>query len=101
MIKSLESTTHNLSSNVTMSAHNPVSGFADLQLQQVYQNEFLDFNLATGDIGDTRPAKRPRISDQNANNIRTGYGRCLIGRLSNLLGAQEPQSLASLPESAR
>ena len=93
--------TRNSSSSHTVRTQNPIPSFADLQLQQVFQRDFLNTSLDTGNGEVVRSAKRPRISDQKADNGNKDYESSPVARLSNVLGALEPQNLASLPEIAR
>ena len=85
-------------SSFTLSAHHPAPDIVNLQLQQDYQKETSDSNMEAGDRGEIRSAKRPRISDENENYNMIEQGPSFTGRLSRLLGAQEPQSLVGLPD---
>ena len=80
--------------------HDPVPPFTDLQLQQAYERVFLNTGQTARDNEGPRPQKRPRISDQEEIGSRLDRGRGLIARLSLLLGAQDLQDLADLPETA-
>lgn len=80
--------------------HDSVPGFTDLLLQQAYERDFLNASQTAKDNEGPRAPKRPRISNHEEIGSRTDRGRGLVARLSRLLGAQDLQNLADLPEIA-
>ena len=82
-------------------AHDPIPAFTDLQLQQAYERDFLNPSKTARDNEGPRPPKRPRISDEDEIGSRADRGCGLVARLSRLLGAQDLQNLADLPETAK
>ena len=85
-------------SSFTASAHHPAPIIVNFQVRQDLQKKSHNANVEAGNRGEIRSAKRPRISDKNESRIMTEQASSYTGRLSRLLGAEEPQSLMSLPD---
>ena len=88
-------------SGALSAADDPLPNFAVLQLQQAYLRRPYAFDRGSGEVGEERPAKRPRNSDKDSNASKTGHVPSLLEILSRLLGAKEPQTLAGIPDIAR
>ena len=67
-------------------------------MQQDLERKMYNPDVEAENRGETRSAKRPRISDKSESHNTIEQGPSLTGRLSRLLGAEEPQSLVSLPD---
>ena len=88
-------------SGALSAADGSLPNLAGLQLQQASLRRLHAFDRGSGEVGEERPAKRPRISDKDSNASKTEHVPSLLEILSRLLGAKEPQTLASIPGIAR